>query len=90
MQYFHFTETSGRDKREEAFSAKDENELAWFLNNLHFKSEAFAKALDIAKEEKGGGFVQKLDGRFISFEVISRSKYEQVKARKLQNAVAGL
>ena len=90
MQYFHFTATSGRNKHEVAFSAKTEDELAWFLNELRFGSEAFSQAMDTFKAGKGGGFVEMKEGRFISLEVVSRSSYEQVKARKMQNAAAGL
>lgn len=90
MQYFHFTETNGRDKREEAFSAKDENELAWFLNEVDIKGEDRASALRLFNVSEGGRVVAMREGRFISLEVVSRRAYERVKARKLRNALAGL
>lgn len=90
MRYFHFTETSGRDKREHAFSAKDENEFVWFLNEMRLPLDAFKASLELFRGGKGGGFAGKVEGRSVSLEAISRNAYEQVKSRRLQNALAGL
>lgn len=89
MQYFHFTETNGRTKREVAFSFRTENELAWMLGEFDVKAENAVSVKSLAAADKGETVFR--DGnRVVTFKIVDRTGYELVKARKLQNSFAGL